>query len=95
MLSRATSIPAATSSARRSGVEEAGPSVHTILALRTLLTLAKLWVRRETDQALVLPGTDYVQSMLKISRVRGLELHKFTRCRVQETEAHCMQPLPF
>jgi hypothetical protein len=79
MLSRATSIPAATSSARRSGVEEAGPSVHTILALRTLLTLAKLRGRRETDQALVLPGVDRVQGMLKISRVRGLELHLLTR----------------
>jgi hypothetical protein len=45
--------------------------VHTILALRTLLTLAKLSGRRETDQALVLPGMHCVQGMLKISRVRG------------------------
>jgi hypothetical protein len=79
MFSRATSIPAATSSARRSGVEEAGPSVHTILALRTLLTIAKLCWRRETDQALVLPGMNYVQGMLKISRVWRLELHLLTR----------------
>src|SRR5215207_1425194 len=94
MLSRATSIPAATSSARRSGVEEAGPSVHTILALRTQLTLAKLGGRRETNQALVLPATDYLQGMLKIRRVRRLELHVLTRRRVHKAEADRMQPLP-
>jgi hypothetical protein len=44
--------------------------VHTILALRTQLTLAKLCGRRESDQALVLPGSDYLQGMLKIKRVR-------------------------
>jgi hypothetical protein len=53
--------------------------VHTILALRTLLTIAKLCWRRETDQALVLPGMNYVQGMLKISRVWRLELHLLTR----------------
>jgi hypothetical protein len=77
-LSRATSIPAATSSARRSGLEEAGPSVHTILALRTQMTLAKLCRRRETNQALVLQRADHVQRVLKIRRVRGFELHQFT-----------------
>src|SRR5688500_5507661 len=94
MFSLATSIPAATSSARRSGVEEAGPSVHTILALRTELTLAKLGGRRETSQALVLPGADHVQGMLKIRRVRRLELHLLTRRRMHEAEPDRMQPLP-
>jgi hypothetical protein len=69
-LSRATSIPAATISARRSGIEEAGPSVHTILALRTQLTIAKLCDRWETNQALVLPRTDHVQCVLKIRWIR-------------------------
>src|SRR5580693_3882052 len=37
MFSRATSIPAATSSASRSGLEDAGPSVQTIFARRLML----------------------------------------------------------
>ena len=78
MLSRATSIPATTISARRSGLEEAGPSVHTIFALRTQLTLAKLRGQRETNQALVLPPSYHVQGVLKIRWIRGFELHQFT-----------------
>src|SRR4029453_12256246 len=95
MLSRATSIPAATISARRSGLEEAGPSVHTILALRTLMTIAKLCERRETNQPLVLPRTDDVQCVLKIRWIRRFELHRLARRRVHETKADGVQPLPF
>ena len=42
MFSRATSIPASTSSTSRSRVSAAGPSVHTMLALLTGSTLADL-----------------------------------------------------
>ena len=65
--------------------------MHTILALRTQMTLAKLRGQRETNQALVLPRADHVQRVLNIRWIRGFELHQLARGRVQETEADGVQ----
>src|SRR4051794_39407331 len=100
MLSRATSIPACTSSTSRSGVSEAGPRVHTMFALRTRRPyrsrLAHVVPPVLVDSSAPYAGSPTghdVQRVLQVGGVVGLERHVLAARGVGEAEPNSMEPL--